>query len=476
MTYEFFVAWRYLRRQGRSPLRMGVAILLCSAPFVAGVVLFIGFGLKALGAALLVAGGVLLAAVVLLGLFSTFTAIAMLGLALGIAILTWVLSVTSGFQVAFRDKVLGVNAHVLVLKYGLDFSEYRDVIKKVEADPQVEAAAPFLFNEMMMARGNRLSGVLVKGVDPQRVGRVLALPRHIVEPHGASDDPAAMYRLLNTRADNRHEPAGLIVGRGLASKLRLRVGQPVRLVSPLSGLDIGGWSADSDLPRSRDFRVAAIFDSGFDEYDKRLVYVHMKEVQAFFEQGDVVTGVELRVRDVHRAPVIAKGVLGRLGNGPYRTVDWGELNRNLFTALNIQKLFLEVVVGGFLAVVACFNVVAALAMLIIRKTREIASIKAMGASSWGVARVFQSCGILVWLVGALLGLSCGYLGGLLLRRYGFPLDAKVYLINELPVRMDPKEFAAVAFGALIICLLATLYPAYRAARLDPVVGLHQART
>ena len=478
MRYELFVAWRYLYRGSRAPTTW-IALLVMLAIVGGGLALFFGTSLKATGAALMVAGGVGTAAVLLLAVFSTFTAISVLGLAIGVALLIWVLSVTSGFQQEFRHKVLGVNAHILVLKYGVDFSEYPEVMRKARALDGVVAAAPFLFNEMMIARGNRLSGVLVKGVDPALVGKVLTLPEHIAEPRTFASG-ASLSSLMTVSEDEKGRPTGvlpgLVLGHELARKIDARLGDPVRLISPLSGLDIAGWSADVDLPRSRDFRVAAIFNSGFDEYDKRLVYVHMNEVQAFFDQGDVVTGVELKIADVYQARKVARRLHKKLGGSPYRTIDWSELNHNLFTALSIQKLFLELVVGGFLAIVACFNVVAALAMLVIRKTREVAMLKSMGTSSWRVARIFQSCGVIVWFVGTSLGLLAGYLGGLLLRKYGFPLDPKVYLISELPVVLDPVEFLATAGVALVVCILATLYPSYRAARLDPVRGLHGARS
>jgi len=380
-----------------------------------------------------------------------------------------VLSVTTGFQRQFQAKVLGVNAHILVLKIG-DFSDYRRVMDKALHMPGVVAAAPFLFNEMMIARGNRLSGVMVKGLDPRRSGQVLALPEHIVAPRRAPGAAAADLRLLLEPAPN--QLAGMIIGAQLAKKLDAKVGDPVRLISPLAGMDVAGWSADADLPRSRDFRITGIFDCGFDEYDKRLIYTHMRELQQFFEQGDTVTGVELKIVDVFRARPMARRLATRLGGSPFRTVDWSELNRNLFAALSIQKVFLEVVVGGFLAVVSCFCVIAALALLVIRKGREIAVLKAMGLSSGGVARVFLACGGIVWLVGSFIGLGAGYLGCLLLRRYGFPLNRDVYLISELPVAMNAVEFLATAGVALLICLIATLYPSYRAARLHPVEGLH----
>ncbi|MCC6750272.1 MAG: ABC transporter permease [Deltaproteobacteria bacterium] len=476
LPYELFLGWRYLYR-GRGG-RVGWLDFFLVLFFALAFFGLLGpSGLlftspRAFWAIALLVTGIAIAARLLLALFNTFTAISVLGIAIGVAKLLWVLSVTSGFQDEFRQKVLGVNAHILILKYGIDFSEYRRVIRTAEGTPGVAAAAPFLFNEMMVARGNRLSGVLVKGVDPQLVGRVLDLPRHIDQPKrvAGGDLSALLTPSTDDRGRTLPQLPGIVIGRELAAKLDAKVGDVLRLISPLSGLDTSSWSADTELPRSRDFRVAAIFYSGFDEYDRRLVYLHMREVQSFFDQGDVVTGVELKIHDVQRARPLARQLARALGGSPYRTVDWSELNQNLFTALGIQKLFLEIVIG-FIVVVAAFNVLAALAMLVIRKTREIAILKSMGLSSAGIARIFVAAGLVVWVAGTSLGLAWGYLGGLALRRYGFPLDPKVYLINELPVRMNPMEFVVTAAFALGVCLLATLYPAVRAARLNPVEGL-----
>jgi lipoprotein-releasing system permease protein len=470
MLYEFFVGWRYLSAKRRSvPVLVFfvLSLLLCGI----GLGLFLSTAYQAVGAVMLLIGAVFVMSSILLMIFSTFTAISIIGVSIGVSILIWVLSVTSGFQHEFRRKVLGVNAHILVLKYGIDFADYRRVMRISQSLEEVRAAAPFVFNEMMLARGNRLSGVLVKGVDPVLVGKVLDLPQHIDQPRKVKN--ADLPKLLNPSRDEKGRDTGrapgIIIGRELAKKLDAKVGDPVRLISPLSGLDTAGWSARGELPRSRDFRISAIFYSGFDEYDKRLVYLHIRDAQSFFDQGDVVTGVEMKISEVFNARPIAKRLSKELGGAPYRTVDWSELNHNLFTALAWQKLVLEIVIG-FIVIVAAFNVLAALFVLVLRKTQEIAVLKSLGMSSAGVARIFQGAGIIVWLVGTSLGLSLGYVGCIVLREYGFPLDPKVYLISQLPVRMNPLEFVIAAAFALVVCLLATLYPAIRAANLDPVQG------
>jgi lipoprotein-releasing system permease protein len=528
------------------------------------------------------------------GTISVITFIAVTGVALGVAALLTVQAITSGFQQEFRDKVLGVNAHVLVLKYGLDFDEYRDVIAMAEPMAQVTGAAPFLINEMMLAKGDRLSGVLVKGVDPERVGLVLDVPNQLVEgsmeglrrpgaapplkpdqldrpmagddldavlrdilereqpavetagdeeeaplDESASEDlreriargedippealepparrqpvwargiePAAegalpdvevpsaqdVERLLGAMDDDAFalpdealeaqmlaeellaieeekegELPGIVVGATLAANLGLELGDRVKVISPLTGLDVSMWAPEARVPRSRDFRVIGVFEAGFQEYDTRLVYVDLFEAQRFHEHGDAVTGVEMRVRDIDQARNVARELERKLA-GPFHTMDWAELNHNLFTALEIQKIMLSLVIASII-IVAAFNVIATLIMVVLEKKREIAILKAMGATDGAVLLVFLVQGAIIGVVGTLIGLALG--GGIIayLMTYQFPLDPKVYLIDHLPLIVSPTEFLVTTLVALGICLGATLVPSWWAARLLPADGV-----
>lgn len=489
---------------------------------------------------------------------SVITVIAVSGVALGVAALLSVMSITSGFQEEFRNKVLGVNAHVLVLKYGLDFEEYRDVVQRAREMPEVSGAAPFLINEMMLAKGDRISGVLVKGVDPELMPTVLDLPGQMwrgdldglraagaapptrpedlldpvdddwdwlnelaaqdggapaivdagvpeavdsgivvlpevdvpspedaeqalqgSEPELPSDEELdALFEEEEQLAEEEgaegvtpdDELPGIVVGRTLAENLEIRVGDRVHVVSPLAGLDTTFIGGSESTPRARDFRVIGIFEAGFQEYDTRLVYVDLYEAQRFFDHGDSVTGVEIRLNDIEQAPLVARRLERVLGGGPYHTMDWQELNRNLFTALEIQKLMLSLVIATII-LVAAFNVIATLIMIVLEKKREIAILKAMGARSFGVLLIFMVQGLLIGLVGTLIGLALG--GGVVwyLDEFQFPLDPHVYLIDHLPVRSSPLEFVMTIAIAVGICIIATMLPSAWAARLLPADGV-----
>lgn len=503
---------------------------------------------------------------------SIIGAVAILGIALGVAVLCSVLAVTSGFQTAFREKVLGVNAHLLVLKYGWDFTEYREVLPRVRAMPGVVGASPFLFNPMMITRGDRIAGVMVKGIDPILSRQVLDLYSYMeagsteglrrpneTPPSAQAEDPTVRsdrslddylararrevvtLRERNERDEHDAPPSraigsdsdflgtsapplqegpsqpegapqatpveaggyelptggtvdptadigqevieqqerdaarrsgelpGAIVGVTLARNLRLRVGDTVRIISPLTGAD-SAVVRHGAAPRAKDFRIIGIFNAGFDEYDSRLVFVDLWQAQRFFDQGDAVTGIEIKVNDLDRAASIGRRIERELGGGPFHTVDWASLNQNLFTALKLQKLALAIVIT-IIIVVAAFNVVATLVMLVLDKRKEVAILKAMGADESKIRWIFLLQGTIIGVVGTGLGLLVG--GGvcMALLKWHFPLDSQVYLIRYVPVRPSLLEFALTAIVSLTISVLASTIPAAWAANLTPLEGL-----
>lgn len=483
---------------------------------------------------------------------SMITLISIVGVALGVAALLAVLSITTGFERSFRDKVLGVNAHVLILKYGREFKDYPDVLQTVGQMPEVAGIAPFSIDEMMLTKDDRRAVVLVKGVTPEGVHTVLDLPNQIVrggleglrrpgaapspdprvvpeddwdwlrelkDKEGAGPrvrrqetiweaerrreqdrasrgrptirvaDPSDVEAALRTLGDSElpddpsweaglsegevQEPLetlpGIVVGQTLAEDQGLEIGDRVRMISPLAALGITLSDAGSGATRSREFRVIGVFQAGFQEYDSGLVYTDLYEAQKLFDEGDDVTGVELRVHDLDTSASLARRIEEELG-GTFHTLDWSELNRNLFTALEVQKIALTLVIATIIFV-AAFNVIATLIMIVLEKKREIAILKAMGATDATVLAVFMVQGVVVGVVGTLLGVLVG--GGLIayLDRIRFPLDPKVYLIDHLPVEISPTVFLVTIAIALLICTLSTIAPSWWAARMLPVDGL-----
>ena len=526
---------------------------------------------------------------------SVGTLFAILGVALGVAALATVISVTGGFRAEFREKVLGVNAHVLVLKYSSDFREYRKVMEQVKTVPGVTGVAPFVINPMMVTHGTRTAtGVLLKGVDPARVDSVLDLPRHIVKGgmHGlrldnakpperrrasvlddvprtgdypldrlAPPDPLGsaaapkppasagsargilgeIRKLVERPLDDplRGEPSdirrpapdpetgvetadsgelelepgahvgkiepeggfsiplpetdelpeafdpdpcrsaeaikklpGIVIGVTLAKNLAAGLGDCLQVTSPTIGFVFARGAMHA--PVAKQFRVIAIFDAGFDQYDTKLVYTDLYEAQAFYDSGDSVTGVEMKVADIDRARDVKLKVEERLANGVYHTLDWEELNHGLFTALRIQQILMSLVLA-LIIVVAAFTVIATLIMVVLDKKREIAVLKAMGAKNGALLRAFLYQGGIIGAVGTVVGLILGYLVCKLLSVYGLPLDPKVYFISKLPVLMRADDFLWVGVFAVLVCLFATVWPAQYAGRLRPAEAFRENR-
>ncbi len=417
------------------------------------------------------------------------TLISIGGVATGVWALTVVLSVMSGFEQDLKSKILGAHAHGVVLKYGQnDFTDWRGTQERVLSVPGVAASTPFLYAEVMLSAGQNLTGSILKGVDTATLGKVTEIPRSLEEGKlewldRPEEIPPAKPRLglsealegtaAGEAAAGGAKPAaapaeklpGILLGRELARGLRVGVGDVVSVVSPFGDIGPAG-----PQPKSRPFRVAGLLYSGFYEYDAKFAYIQLAEAQRFFGTGDSVTGLELKVNDVNAARPVMRKVLAALEGYPFRTKDWGEMNRNLFSALMMERIAMAVILG-FIMLVASFIVVATLVMLVLEKTREIAVLRSMGATTTSIMKIFVAEGLAIGAVGTGFGLLLGLGTTALVARVGIPLDPEVYYISHLPVLVDGGDFALVALAALALSYLATIYPATRAARLEPVEGL-----
>jgi lipoprotein-releasing system permease protein len=463
---ERLVGLRYLHRGRRSRW--------ASIGLVAGVgMVIVGFVVFAIahpqhrhrvvetaGVVCILTGGLLAVVSFLMRVFSVFTTVSTMGVVLGVASLVVVFGVTSGFEREFQDKVLALNAHLIVQAYGdADFQEMDDIQRRLSGMPGVVRMAPFLFSagEVMIGRiGANLKGIdLKQGADELRQALEQGSVEDLVKPAscvlpGATPPTAAT------------DVGRIAIGAELARKLRVGMGDCISIMVPFS-------SGATDAPVSYQFKVTGIFRMGFNEYDTRLAYVSIADAQRLANVRRLVSGVELRFADPMMALSAGKEVQRRLGS-PHHLVDWKELNGNLFRALLIQKVFIALILV-IIVVVAAFNIVASLTMIVLSKVREVAILKSMGASSTMVARIFLIGGTTVGLIGTGLGIGYGLLVCLLARLYGYPLDPKVYLIGELPVLIRPEEIVGVAAATILISWLATLYPSLRASRLEAVEGL-----
>jgi lipoprotein-releasing system permease protein len=463
---ERLVGFRYLHR-GRRSRWASIGLVVGLALIVVGGVVFAAALpghkhriIETAGVVGILVGGLLFLVAFLLRVFSVFTTVSTMGVVLGVASLVVVFGVTSGFEREFQDKVLALNAHLIVQAYGdADFQEMDDIQRRLAGMPGVVRMAPFLFSagEVMIGRvGANLKGIdLKQGADELRQSLVQGAVEDLEQP--------AACALPGTNPPRAATDVGRIaIGAELARKLRVSLGDCIPIMVPFS-------TGATDAPVSYQFKVTGIFRMGFNEYDTRLAYVSIADAQRLANVRRLVSGVELRFADPMMALTASKDVQARLGS-PHHLVDWKELNGNLFRALLIQKVFIALILL-IIVVVAAFNIVSSLTMIVLSKVREVAILKSMGASSSMVARIFLIGGTTVGLIGTGLGIGYGLLVCLLARFYGYPLDPKVYLIGELPVQIRPEEIVGVAAATILISWLATLYPSLRASRLGAVEGL-----
>ena len=400
---------------------------------------------------------------------SLITMISIVGVMIGVMTLNIVLAVMTGFEEDLRDRILGFNPHIVLVSYAGTIANPDEVVQKVRDTPGVAAAAPLVYSQVMLSSGQSVSGVVVRGVPPDLEEAVVDLQAHLTS--GSLAGLGAPFEVLiegsDKDADKNGRPdtttlTGVILGQELAKQLGLAIGDPVSVVSPL-----GTPSPVGPIPKVKRFALAGTFDSGMYDYDSGLLYMGLADAQKFFGLGNAITGVEIRVTDLYDAERVARRLEETLGT-PFRARDWMEVNRNLFLAFKLEKVVYFIVLT-LIVLVAAFNIVATLIMVVMEKRKDIAILKSMGATERSIARIFMLKGLIIGVVGTLLGVIGGYAGCWVLRRYQFvELPKDVFYVSTLPVRVYGENFAAVALVSVVICLLATIYPARQAAGLAPV--------
>jgi lipoprotein-releasing system permease protein len=448
------------------------------------------------------------------GFLTVISVLSILGVCLSSCALCTVTSVMGGFGHDLKDKILGNNAHVVVdPKRPGGFSEYDAALDGLRAAIGPNGAAtPVVAGDAMSQSATNTAGVLVRGIDAESIGKVIDLQRNIevgrfayltdeealanippgevigrypdgsprrkMAPLTFDDEPGTDPELKQFRKGPPIRPA-VILGRELAKSLNVNIGDEITLLSPMGELGPMGV-----MPRTRKFRVAAIFYSAMYEYDASFAYIDLKQAQSFFSMDDKISQIDIRVGDpetverygaaLENAIAVAYAPGTRPDNAPpppeLRVRDWKQMNKNLFSALKLERLATFMIL--FIAIlVASFCIICTLLLMVTEKTRQIAILKALGAADWSIQRIFILEGVIIGAIGTVFGVGIALAACTGLKWFGARLPPEVYYIDRLPVNVDLGDYGIVALGAMVICTLATLYPAHAAARITPVEGL-----
>ncbi len=384
----------------------------------------------------------------------------LVGIALGVATLIVVTSVMSGFQVELVSRILGVNGHITVEAYaGQKIDDYAALVARIRGIPGVASATPVLDGQALLSTpGGGARGGLVRGISLDDLRALHPISDHIV---------------AGTLADFTGDDA-IVVGVGLANAYRLRIGDSLTVISPE-----GAATAFGTIPRVRAYKVVAIFDAGLNDYNSGVVFLPLPAAQVFFQKPGAVTGVEIRLTDPDQVAGVAGPLAALLKGLPVYARDWRHANDTIIGVLQVQKDTMFIVLG-MIVLVAAFNVVSSLIMLVKDKRADIAVLRTLGASSFAVMRIFLMCGAFVGVSGTVIGSVIGvvFCRNIVAVQHfvervtgGRVFDASVFMLTELPNSVDWADVARVVALGLVLSLLATLYPSWRAARTDPVEAL-----
>ena len=382
------------------------------------------------------------------------TLLSMAGITVGVMALIVVIGVMKGFEDDLRSRILGGQSHVVVKSEDRAVAGYQQIVREVEKIDGVEAATPFIDVQGVLRSRYSISPAKIKGIDPATAGQVIKTLQDVSLP----DDTG-----LTGRQGAPAKLPAIVLAQELAKNLGVKEGDIVSLISP-------GKSSSQvfQVPVMKQFEVSGFFISGLYEYDNSFAYIHLMDAQKVLHLGDSVTGIEVRVENIYKASKIAQRIDAELGL-PYRAQDWMQLNQSLFKAMKTERRVMFIILT-LTILVATFSIASTLIMLVLGKTRDIAILKAMGATNKSIRKIFVFNGMVIGLIGTFLGLSLGLLLSTILKHYDIShlTGGIYYLINSVPVKLDVLDIMAIIAATLVICFLATLYPAHQAAKINPV--------
>ena len=372
------------------------------------------------------------------GFISMVSFISIMGVAVGVTALIVVLAVMNGFDNDLREKIVGTNSHIVIEKEG-GIEDYDSLVNRVNGLPHVISSAPFVNGQALIRHKDQVIGVIFRGIDPEKEKKVTNIEKYLQE--GA-------FSL---------EKDSVLIGKELAWRLGLKPGDTISLIS-----------AATTMPKF--FTVAGVFNSGMFDYDMNLVFTNMDGAQDFYGIDNLAGGIGVKIDNVYRADSVKNEIQEEIGFD-YWVRSWTDLNKNLFSALKLEKVTMFVILA-LIVLVACFNIAGTLIMVVMEKTKDIGILKSIGAANSGIRNIFMLNGFLVGVLGTVLGAAGGFFLCHLLKTYQFiKLPRDIYYIDRLPVNLRIVDSLAVVIVAITISLVSTLYPAWKAARMEPVDAL-----
>jgi lipoprotein-releasing system permease protein len=400
---------------------------------------------------------------------SIITFISIFGIFLGVAALIIVLAVMNGFETDLRTKILGIKSHIeLTADIGGSMKNYPKVQELIAGTEGVVASTPFIYTQAMIRNGNGVSGVVIRGLDTQSAFKVINLGK-IRE--GSIEYLNKIPQELSRKYSE--QIGGIVIGKEMARNMGIFLYDTITIISP-----VGISTPMGMMPRMKKFAVVGIFESGFYEYDSTLAYLSLRNCQDFLQMGDSVTGIDIKVDDIYKADSIARRIQSKLGF-PFWANNWMQMNKNLFAALKLEKRVMFIILS-LIVLVAAFNIISALIMIVMEKNKDIAILKSMGATSRGIMKIFIYQGLIVGVIGTFLGCIAGLSVALNLQQISLfvekifhfkILPGDVYYLSELPSQVNYGDIIVIIIGTVIVCFLSTIYPSLRASRLDPAEAL-----
>jgi lipoprotein-releasing system permease protein len=404
---------------------------------------------------------------------SIITLISIFGIFLGVAALIIVLAVMNGFEEDLRTKILGIRSHIEVTtSLSAPMKDYAAVRAEIDKTPGVIASTPFIYTQAMLRSGNGVTGVVIRGLDTQTSPKVINLGK--IREGSLNDLNGVPENVLKKMPAEDKYLSGIMIGKEMARNLGLFLYDTLTIISPAGGIA----TPMGMVPRMKKFIVVGIYESGFYEYDSSLAFLSIKSCQDFLEMGDTVSGIDIVVRDIYKADAIARHIQSTLGF-PFFAQNWMQMNKNLFSALKLEKRVMFIILS-LIVLVAAFNIISALIMIVMEKNKDIAILKSMGATSGMIMKIFIYQGLIVGMVGTLFGSIAGLAVALNLQKislfvekiFNFKiLPGDVYYLSELPSKVNYTDVVTIVIGTLLVCFLSTLYPSWKASQLDPAEAL-----